>query len=218
MRGCWCYGNVTWASRMLTHSRADRGPPGAARTIRDGPSRAVPSAARDSRSARGETGENAGGDSAAVAGEKIRAFRAGRRGRRADQQPGARALSGGTRRPLLAGVLLRLEVSSTINFMLNQLFTYGEQREMRPLDWLRRAVKAQMASYSTLLLSAAISFSLTYLFRLELFPGERCWYPLFVCLQLRGIQPVGLQASGHGRWASARPILWRLRQIRNRDV
>ena len=44
------------------------------------------------------------------------------------------------------------EVSTTINFVLNQLFTYSEQH-LSGMGWVRRAGKAQLTSLSALLLS-----------------------------------------------------------------
>jgi putative flippase GtrA len=53
------------------------------------------------------------------------------------------------------------EVSTTINFVLNQLFTYHEQK-LQGWDWVRRAGKAQLTSLSALLLSFAIGLALVY--------------------------------------------------------
>ena len=54
------------------------------------------------------------------------------------------------------------EVSTTVNFVLNQLYTYGEQKHLRGWAWPRRALKAQMASLSALALAWAIALALTY--------------------------------------------------------
>ncbi|GCE07303.1 GtrA family protein [Dictyobacter aurantiacus] len=53
------------------------------------------------------------------------------------------------------------EVSTTINFLLNQIFTYGEQR-LHGWHWVRRALKAQLTSLSALLLSFTIGLVLVY--------------------------------------------------------
>ncbi len=57
-------------------------------------------------------------------------------------------------------VVLSFEVSTTVNFVLNQTFTYSEQRHLRGWDWPRRALKAQLTSSSALLVSIAISLAL----------------------------------------------------------
>jgi len=57
-------------------------------------------------------------------------------------------------------VILSFEVSTTVNFVLNQRFTYSEQRHLRGWDWPRRALKAQLTSSSALLVSIAISLAL----------------------------------------------------------
>ena len=54
------------------------------------------------------------------------------------------------------------EVSTTVNFVLNQLYTYGEQKHLRGWQWPRRALKAQMASLSALAIAWAIALALTY--------------------------------------------------------
>ena len=54
------------------------------------------------------------------------------------------------------------EVSTTVNFVLNQTFTYRDQRHLRGWDWPKRALKAQMTSSSALLLSFVISLTLKY--------------------------------------------------------
>lgn len=40
------------------------------------------------------------------------------------------------------------EVSTTINFVLDQLFTYHEQQHLHGWNWVKRAFKAQMTSLS----------------------------------------------------------------------
>jgi glycosyltransferase involved in cell wall biosynthesis/putative flippase GtrA len=54
------------------------------------------------------------------------------------------------------------EVSTTINFILNQLFTYHEQKHLHGWDWVRRALKAQMTSLSALLVSYVIALVFKY--------------------------------------------------------
>jgi len=53
------------------------------------------------------------------------------------------------------------EVSTTINFVLNQLFTYREQKITRR-DWIRRAATAQLTSLSAILLSFVVGLILFY--------------------------------------------------------
>jgi glycosyltransferase involved in cell wall biosynthesis/putative flippase GtrA len=54
------------------------------------------------------------------------------------------------------------EVSTTINFILNQFYTYGEQKHLRGLDWIRRALKAQATSASALLVTYVIALIFKY--------------------------------------------------------
>ena len=54
------------------------------------------------------------------------------------------------------------EVSTTVNFVLNQLFTYSEQKHLRGWDWPRRALKAQVTSLSALALAFIIALALKY--------------------------------------------------------
>ncbi|GER91324.1 hypothetical protein KDW_54860 [Dictyobacter vulcani] len=53
------------------------------------------------------------------------------------------------------------EVSTIINFVLNQLFTYREQK-IEGWHWMRRIAKAQLTSLSALSLSFAIGLILVY--------------------------------------------------------
>lgn len=53
------------------------------------------------------------------------------------------------------------EISTTINFVLNQLFTYREQK-IQGWDWVRRAGKAQLTSLSAQILSFVIGLALVY--------------------------------------------------------
>lgn len=57
---------------------------------------------------------------------------------------------------------LAFEVSTTVNFVLNQLYTYSDQKHLRGWDWPRRALMAQVASASALILSLALAFALKY--------------------------------------------------------
>jgi putative flippase GtrA len=54
------------------------------------------------------------------------------------------------------------EVSTSVNFVLNQLYTYGEQKHLRGWEWPRRALKAQMASLSALAIAYALALALKY--------------------------------------------------------
>ena len=62
--------------------------------------------------------------------------------------------------PLASGCAF--EVSTTINFVLNQFFTYGDQQRPRGWNWVRRASKAQLTSLSALLVTFAIALVLKY--------------------------------------------------------
>ncbi len=53
------------------------------------------------------------------------------------------------------------EVSTTLNFVLNQLFTYREQKP-QSWEWIRRAGKAQLTSLSAQLLTFTIGLVLVY--------------------------------------------------------
>jgi len=69
--------------------------------------------------------------------------------------------------PLCGGVywlawMGAFEVSTTVNFVLNQLYTYSEHH-LRGWDWPRRAVRAQLSSSSAALLAASIAFTLRYI-------------------------------------------------------
>src|SRR5215469_3047143 len=41
------------------------------------------------------------------------------------------------------------EISTTINFVLNQIYTYGERKPVRRWDWLTRALKLQATNLSS---------------------------------------------------------------------
>ena len=57
---------------------------------------------------------------------------------------------------------LSFEISTTVNFFLNQLFTYHEQKNLSVLEWIKRALKAQMTSLSAQALTYVIALSLKY--------------------------------------------------------
>lgn len=57
---------------------------------------------------------------------------------------------------------LSFEVSTTVNFFLNQLFTYHEQKNLSLLEWIKRALKAQMTSLSAQALTYVIALTLKY--------------------------------------------------------
>jgi putative flippase GtrA len=59
-------------------------------------------------------------------------------------------------------LLLAFEISTTVNYVLNQLYTYSDQKHLRGWDWPRRALKAQMSSASALALAIGIALVLRY--------------------------------------------------------
>jgi putative flippase GtrA len=67
-----------------------------------------------------------------------------------------------TERLYVLAVVASFEVSTTINFVLNQTFTYSEQRHLQGWDWPKRALKAQAASSSGLLLQVLLSLTFKY--------------------------------------------------------
>lgn len=64
---------------------------------------------------------------------------------------------------------LAFEVSTVLNFVLNQRFTYREQTHLRGWDWPRRALKAQISSISAIILAMGIAFALKYGLHVETF-------------------------------------------------
>lgn len=58
------------------------------------------------------------------------------------------------------------EVSNIINFVLNQLFTYSEQR-IHGWEWIRRIVKGQLTSLSAMLLSILSALALIYFLHVD---------------------------------------------------
>lgn len=59
-------------------------------------------------------------------------------------------------------LVLSFEVSTTVNFVLNQRFTYSEQKHLHGWDWPKRALAAQLSSASALAISIGISLVLKY--------------------------------------------------------
>jgi putative flippase GtrA len=59
-------------------------------------------------------------------------------------------------------LLLAFEISTTVNYVLNQFYTYGDQKHLRGWDWPKRAIKAQMSSASALALAISIALVLRY--------------------------------------------------------
>ena len=57
------------------------------------------------------------------------------------------------------------EVSNIVNFTLNQIFTYREQlQHIHGWEWVRRAAKGQLTSFSAMLLSFSVALVLVYVF------------------------------------------------------
>jgi len=54
------------------------------------------------------------------------------------------------------------EVSTTVNFVLNQLYTYHEQKHLHGWNWVKRALKAQMTSVSALAVTYIIALVFKY--------------------------------------------------------
>jgi putative flippase GtrA len=60
------------------------------------------------------------------------------------------------------------EVSTTINFVLNQFFTYSEQRQhLHGWGWVKRAGRAQLTSLSALLISYLAALALVRFFNVN---------------------------------------------------
>jgi len=64
-------------------------------------------------------------------------------------------------------VACSFEVSTTVNFVLNQLFTYSEQKHLRGWAWVRRALKAQMTSASALAVTYAVALVCKYVIHVD---------------------------------------------------
>jgi putative flippase GtrA len=62
------------------------------------------------------------------------------------------------------------EVSTTVNFVLNQVFTYSEQRQhLSRWGWIKRAGKAQLTSLSALLLTYVVALVLVEFFHVNIY-------------------------------------------------
>jgi putative flippase GtrA len=67
------------------------------------------------------------------------------------------------------------EVSTTVNFVLNQFFTYSEQRQhLHGWGWVRRAGKAQLTSLSALLISYLAALALVRFFNVNYYIANPC--------------------------------------------
>lgn len=62
---------------------------------------------------------------------------------------------------------LAFEISTTCNFVLNQLYTYSEQTHIRGWGWVRRALRAQVTSSSALVVSMGVALGLKYLLHIN---------------------------------------------------
>ncbi len=58
----------------------------------------------------------------------------------------------------LLSVVVAFEISTTINFILNQIFTYHDQKLSSRSEWLKRAAKAQITSLSAQLITLCIKY------------------------------------------------------------
>ena len=82
------------------------------------------------------------------------------------------------------------EVSTTVNFVLNQRYTYRDQTHLRGWDWPKRALTAQLSSVSAWLLALLIGLALTYGLRLNAFVATdigfacACGFNFFVANRL----------------------------------
>ncbi len=92
---------------------------------------------------------------------------------------------------------LSFEISTTANFFLNQLFTYHEQKNLSVLEWVKRALKAQMTSLSAQALTYVIALSLKYGLHMSPYLASRYWYCLRLFLQLRHLQPLRLPTNAN---------------------
>jgi putative flippase GtrA len=59
-------------------------------------------------------------------------------------------------------VVFAFEVSTTINFVLNQTFTYHDQKLSGRSEWIKRAAKAQVTSLSSQLITLGIKYGLHF--------------------------------------------------------
>ncbi len=62
------------------------------------------------------------------------------------------------------------EVSNIVNFILNQFFTYSEQRQhIHGWEWIRRIGKGQLTSLSAMLVSYLAGLLLVYVFHVNVY-------------------------------------------------
>lgn len=67
-----------------------------------------------------------------------------------------------------AAWICAFEVSNTVNFILNQLFTYREQVQgIHGWEWISRAFKGQLTSISAMLISALVAWGLFFFFHVN---------------------------------------------------
>jgi putative flippase GtrA len=59
-------------------------------------------------------------------------------------------------------IFFAFEVSTTINFILNQLFTYHDQKLQGHSEWFKRALKAQLVSISSQIFAYLIKYGLHF--------------------------------------------------------
>ena len=79
----------------------------------------------------------------------------------------------GARLDLLASACA-FEVSTSVNFVLNQLYTYSDQKHLRGWDWPKRALKAQASSASALVLAFLIAQALKYGLHVNPYVAQTC--------------------------------------------
>lgn len=66
-------------------------------------------------------------------------------------------------------LLAAFEISTTINFVLNQRFTYSDQTFLHGWDWPKRALRAQASSITALGISILVALLLHYWLHLDKF-------------------------------------------------
>ena len=62
----------------------------------------------------------------------------------------------------LLALVCTFEVSTTVNFILNQLFTYHEQPRLSLLGWVQRALKGQLTSLTSQTVTFCVAVTFTY--------------------------------------------------------
>ncbi len=62
----------------------------------------------------------------------------------------------------LVALVCTFEVSTTVNFILNQRFTYHEQPCLNPLGWVKRALKGQLTSLTSQTITFCVAVTFTY--------------------------------------------------------